>query len=51
MKALHREGCDNADSVRPWLKKLGVAGFLFFFLKGTMWLSAPVLLALFGFSG
>lgn len=24
-----------------WLKRLGVAGFLFFFIKGMMWLIVP----------
>lgn len=28
-----------------WLRRLGVAGFLFFFLKGLAWLAVPALLA------
>tara|TARA_R110002072_G_scaffold200539_5_gene358259 strand:+ start:521 stop:658 length:138 start_codon:yes stop_codon:yes gene_type:complete len=24
--------------LKPWLKRIGVAGFLFFFLKGLVWL-------------
>lgn len=27
-----------------WLKRLGLAGFLFFFAKGMLWLVLPVLL-------
>ena len=27
-----------------WLKRLGVAGFLFFFIKGLLWLTIPSLL-------
>lgn len=25
-----------------WLKRFGVAGFLFFFIKGLLWLIVPV---------
>ena len=32
----------------PWLKRLGLAGFLFFLIKGLLWLSLPALLVLFG---
>jgi len=27
------------SKVKDWLKKLGIAGFLFFFLKGLVWLA------------
>lgn len=27
------------NAVKPWLKKIGVAGFLFFFVKGLVWLA------------
>ncbi len=34
---------------RPdWAKKLGVAGFLFFLIKGLAWLSIPLVLAMKG---
>ncbi|MGI8669620.1 MAG: hypothetical protein ACR2J3_07170 [Aridibacter sp.] len=33
-----------------WIKRLGVAGFLFFFIKGLLWLIVPALLIWFGFS-
>lgn len=35
----------------PWLKRLGVAGFLFFLLKGLLWLLVPGLLTYFGLTG
>jgi hypothetical protein len=31
-----------------WLKRLGVGGFLFFFIKGMLWLTVPALLAMAG---
>lgn len=31
-----------------WLKKLGLAGFLFFLVKGLLWLSLPAILVFFG---
>jgi hypothetical protein len=34
----------------PWLKRLGVAGFVFFLLKGLLWLLVPSLLAYLGFA-
>lgn len=32
-------------AARSWLKRLGLAGFLFFFIKGALWLIVPILLA------
>lgn len=34
----------------PWLKRLGVAGFVFFLVKGLLWLLVPGMLAYFGLS-
>jgi DMSO reductase anchor subunit len=31
-----------------WLKRLGVGGFLFFLVKGLLWLIVPALLVFFG---
>lgn len=31
-----------------WLKRFGVAGFLFFLIKGLLWLTVPALLVFFG---
>ena len=31
----------------PWLRRIGLLGFLFFFLKGMLWLTVPGLLVYF----
>lgn len=31
-----------------WLKRLGVGGFLFFLIKGLLWLMVPAVLAMAG---
>lgn len=31
-----------------WMRRLGVAGFLFFLVKGLMWLLVPALLVRYG---
>lgn len=28
----------------PWLRRIGLAGFLFFLIKGLLWLIVPALL-------
>ena len=33
-------------SLGTWFRRLGVAGFLFFLIKGLMWLALPALIAL-----
>lgn len=34
---------DNAPSTRAtWLKRAGAVGFWFFFIKGLLWLAAPL---------
>ena len=33
-----------------WIKRFGVAGFLFFLIKGLLWLIVPAILIWFGFS-
>jgi len=33
-----------------WIKRFGVAGFLFFFIKGLLWLIVPAVLIWFGIS-
>ncbi len=32
----------------PWLKRGGFYGFIFFFIKGLLWLLVPVVLYYFG---
>ena len=34
-------------SLKSWIKKLGLWGFLFFLLKGLLWLTIPALIAIF----
>jgi hypothetical protein len=29
----------------PWLRRLGLAGFLFFLVKGLLWLAVPIAVA------
>jgi hypothetical protein len=34
---------DNVSNTRSkWLNRAGVAGFWFFFIKGVLWLAAPL---------
>jgi hypothetical protein len=33
-------------SVRNWIKNLGFWGFMFFLVKGLLWLTVPALLAI-----
>ena len=33
---------------RTWLKRLGALGFLFFLVKGLLWLAIPGLMLLWG---
>jgi len=33
-----------------WLKKFGFWGFMFFFLKGMLWLIVPTVLVWFGYN-
>jgi hypothetical protein len=45
----------NAAIAQPklqavWLKRAGVGGFLFFLIKGLLWLTVPALLAALGLS-
>lgn len=37
--------------VCPWLKRVGICGFLFFLVKGILWLIVPFLLVYFGKGG
>jgi hypothetical protein len=33
-----------------WLKRLGLAGFMFFFIKGLIWLALFIVAAYFGYN-
>lgn len=38
---------DEQKGFAKWIKRFGVAGFLFFFIKGLLWLIVPALIAYF----
>lgn len=45
------DGTDHHDGepkveVKTWIKRLGFWGFLFFLVKGLLWLAIPALIAL-----
>jgi len=33
------ENIENKKGMKAWLKRIGIAGFLFFFIKGLVWLA------------
>lgn len=35
----------EAPARTPWLRRIGVAGFLFFLIKGLLWLTVPAAIA------
>lgn len=39
---------DRDTTWKTWFKRFGVAGFLFFLIKGLLWLIVPALLVFFG---
>ena len=38
----------QSERLPDWVKKLGLIGFLFFLIKGLLWLIVPALLIYFG---
>ena len=38
---------DKNDQAKSWLKRFGVAGFVFFLVKGLLWLIVPAVIAYF----
>lgn len=38
---------DGGNGVIRWIKRLGFAGFMFFLIKGLLWLTVPALIAYF----
>ncbi|HKQ50190.1 MAG TPA: hypothetical protein VJZ71_19095 [Phycisphaerae bacterium] len=40
-----REQCRASCRVVRWVRRFGVAGFLFFLVKGLLWLIVPALVA------
>ncbi len=39
---------NRGQKIRVWVKRFGVAGFLFFFIKGLLWLIVPSLILWWG---
>jgi hypothetical protein len=35
---------ENPNKLKSWLKKIGIAGFLFFLIKGIIWIAVFVAL-------
>jgi len=38
---------DKSCPARSWIKRFGVAGFVFFLVKGLLWLIVPAVIAYF----
>jgi hypothetical protein len=38
---------EKNDQAKSWLKRFGVAGFVFFLVKGLLWLIVPAVIAYF----
>jgi hypothetical protein len=38
---------DNPNLFAKWIKRFGFAGFMFFLIKGLLWLIVPALIAYF----
>lgn len=45
-----QEAKKETGNLRRWIKRFGVAGFLFFLIKGLLWLIVPGLIAYFSLS-
>jgi len=42
-----KEDLKETNLVASWIKRFGVAGFLFFLIKGLLWLIVPALIGYF----
>jgi len=42
------ESIPRSAELAVWFKRLGWLGFLFFFVKGLLWLTVPAILVYFG---
>ena len=41
---------DKTCPARSWVKRFGVAGFVFFLVKGLLWLIVPAIIAYLSFN-
>lgn len=46
MKPMSVKGMTDKRTLKAWFKRMGVAGFLFFLIKGLLWLLVPYLISL-----
>jgi hypothetical protein len=44
---MHKAGSRMSSSAERWTKRVGVAAFLFFLIKGILWLIVPAVVAYF----
>jgi hypothetical protein len=44
---MQQKAQDKNDPAASWLKRFGVAGFVFFLVKGLLWLIVPAVIAYF----
>jgi hypothetical protein len=42
-----REENENPNLLAKWIRRFGFAGFMFFLIKGLLWLIVPALIAYF----
>jgi len=47
MEMQKKEDLKQTNLFTGWLKRFGVAGFLFFLIKGLLWLIVPALIGYF----
>jgi hypothetical protein len=43
MTTTRQEAQEQTDQSGNWIKRMGTAGFAFFFIKGMLWLIIPAL--------
>ena len=46
MRSADQPAVDRAGALRRWGRRVGVVGFLFFLVKGLLWLAVPFAIAL-----
>ena len=44
---MHEEMQKDTRQAKTWIKRFGFAGFMFFLIKGLLWLIVPALIAYF----
>ena len=47
---LHNDTIDSRERMRLWMKRAGMAGFMFFLAKGLLWLIVSGVLVWMGYS-